>query len=76
MLDKPVVVCHECGRPVREPWHLWCDVCYMKLVHESVSLECERLAIEKLRCVDGVLKCHDKAGRNYEFNGCHWRRCG
>jgi hypothetical protein len=76
IIDKPVVVCHECGRAVREVWHLWCDACYMRLVHESVNLECERLAIEKLRCEDGVLLCRDKSGKEYAFKGCHWVRSG
>jgi len=76
IIDRPVVVCHECGRPVREAWHMWCDSCYWKLAGQSVSIECERLGIEKLRCEDGVLKCLDKGGVEYAFKGCRWVRTG
>jgi hypothetical protein len=75
-IDRPMPGCVYCGRAVRERWHLWCDVCYSKLVCESVNIECERLAIEKLRCEDGVLLCRDKSGKEYAFKGCHWVRSG
>jgi predicted amidophosphoribosyltransferase len=30
-IDRPVVLCHECGAPVEQAWMLYCRACWRKL---------------------------------------------
>lgn len=59
-IDKPIVVCIECGCAVSEGWMLYCDRCYRRLLGT-----CDK---------DVVNVVYDKSGQRYEFNGRGWFR--
>jgi len=79
-IDKPVVVCIECGAVVGAAWELYCDKCYRKFVRESANIVRKSVGVSSRRvgaaASDAV--SHDdhvlygKHGVHYEFNGHAW----
>lgn len=90
-IDKPVVVCVECGKPVRISWQLFCDDCYVKLKASSGDILDDRdegkpVRSEKksesrssdkrvARDSEGRLYVFDRSGARYVLAGRSWRRC-
>lgn len=75
-IDKPVVLCYECGEPVEESWQLFCRYCYRKL--RSMPPEAKAVNLDSLgKSPAGRFICYDKGGHRYEYTGKAWiRRSG
>lgn len=69
-IDKPVIVCRECDEPVEHAWQLYCDVCYMRLITESVVRD-EVSRKDDVPVFDDI-ELFDASGQRYEFNGQAW----
>lgn len=70
-IDKPVVLCHECGKPVKLAWQLYCDDCYSYLVSEKVPEDDITADSGKAFDSEALL---DRRGNRYVFNGKAWVR--
>jgi len=74
-IDKTVVLCHECGKPVKLAWQLYCDDCYSYLVSEKVSEagQHDDIVVAGGKAFDSETLL-DRRGKRYVFNGKAWVR--
>lgn len=71
-IDKPVILCCECGEPVEESWQLFCRKCYRRLKALPVEVKSvDRKCLSKDS--SGRFICVDRHGRRYHFDGKGWR---
>lgn len=78
-IARSVILCHECGKAVRLPWHLYCDDCYGSFkgvrYHNSREVRSDRRNSDAMKRDDrGRVYVYDRSGRRYVLDGKAWRR--